>query len=456
MKIRTKLTLLFTSIITTILLGFAAIIYLSAKEDREQEFYTRLKQEAVTKTKLFLNAKVSNTTLQEIYKSNREILNEVEVAIYDSSFNLLYHDAEDIDLVKETPDMINKIHHNKELRLYKDKWQIIGINYHFAHKSYIVVATAIDTHGYKKLQTLLETIVLVFIFSLVVIYVAARYFSSRAFEPIRRMTEQAKLISATNLDLRLNDNENKDELSELAKTFNEMLIRLENSFDAQKHFVSNISHEIRTPLAAIITELEISLGKDRSNQDYKITIQDALKDAKKLVRLSNSLLDFAKASYDPAEIAFKTIRIDEVLLDAMQQVQKANPNYHVDIHFDTDFEEDAEISLKGNEYLLKTAFINLFENGCKFSDNHQCIANITLQHSTIIISFSDIGIGITAEDIQNIFTPFYRGDNKTFAEGNGIGLPLTQKIIDLHNGTISVSSVVNQGTTFKVLFSSLK
>src|SRR5690606_14786570 len=121
-------------------------------------------------------------------------------------------------------------------------------------------------------------------------------------------------------------------------------------------------------LAAIITELELSISKDRIIEDYKTAIENALSDAKKLVRLSNNLLDLAKASYDPSEISFKTIRIDEILLDARQQVQKANPDYKIDIHFDPEFlreENDNQLSIKGNEYLLKVAFANLFENGCK-------------------------------------------------------------------------------------------
>src|SRR5690606_12653007 len=109
------------------------------------------------------------------------------------------------------------------------------------------------------------------------------------------------------------------------------------------------------------TELELSTNKERSLKEYKTAIQNALNDAGKLARLSNSLLDFAKASYDPSEIAFKPIRIDEVLLDAQVQVQQSNPQYKVDIHFDGNFESDEEISIRGNAYLLKTAFVNLFE-----------------------------------------------------------------------------------------------
>ena len=146
----------------------------------------------------------------------------------------------------------------------------------------------------------------------------------------------------------------------------------------------------------------------------------------------------------------KTIRIDEILLDARQQVQQANPDYKIDVHFENDFENDNQISVNGNEYLLKVAFANLFENGCKFSKDKQSIVSISFERDKIKLLFSDNGIGISENDLKHIFTPFYRGENKIYAEGNGIGLSLTQKIILLHKGTISVSSKQNEGTTFYV------
>lgn len=450
MKIRAKLTQLFTIVNAAILLVFSFVIYFNAKETREKEFYALLEKEAVTKVNLFFKAKVDTKTLQDIYKNNRKILNEVEVAIYNTNFQLLYHDAIDIDFVKETKSMIDEIYKKGELKFYEKDWQVIGLKYIFDNKTYIITATAYDQYGYNKLNNLLQNIIVVFIISILFIYIAGRFFSKKAFKPVHDMTEKAKNISAHNLDLRLETNGNKDEIAELANTFNEMLNRLEHSFDAQKDFVSNISHELRTPLAAIITELELSIDKERDLAQYKLAIENALNDAKKIVRLSNSLLDFAKASYDPSEIAFKQIRIDEILLDSRQQVQKANKDYKINLHFDGDFEDDKQISVNGNEYLMKVAFINLIENGCKFSSDKQSTVAISFKDNAIILKFSDQGIGISSNDLSNIFTPFYRGENKQFADGNGIGLPLTKKIISLHKGNIYVSSDTNTGTIFTV------
>lgn len=449
MKIRTRLTILFTLITATILLLFASVIYYSAKQNREVEFYTSLKKEAITKANLFLNANVGTKTLQDIYHNNRQILNEVEVAIYDTTFHLLYHDAVDIDFVKEDKAMIDDIYTKGEIKFSQKDWQVIGLRYQFANKRYIITAAAYDQYGYSKLKSLLQNIIIVFIISILFIYIAGRFFSKKAFAPVSEMTDKAKNITATNLDLRLNTNGSKDELAELASTFNEMLNRLENSFDAQKQFVSNISHELRTPLSAIITELELSANKQRSIEEYKAVIENSLSDARRLAKLSNSLLDFAKASYDTSEIAFKEIRLDEILLDAQQQITKLNSDYKISIQFENENLDEA-VSIRGNEYLLKTAFVNLMENACKFSPDKHCDVSIFFQPDNATVKFSDKGIGISETDLPHIFTPFYRGENKKYADGNGIGLSLTHKIISLHKGTVSIHSQPQQGTTFKI------
>ena len=448
MKIRNKLSILFTFLTATILLVFAALVYYSAYQSRETEFFKRLHQETLTKANLFFEAKVDALTLQTIYKNNSETINEVQVAIYDTAFNLLYHDAVEIDEVKETRQMINRIKSKKYIRFYQGDWQVVGLLFPYEGKQYILTASAYDQYGYSKLRHLSQTIWGVFICSIVLIYAAGRFFSKRALRPMTEIVNKVKSITASNLDLRLKQAEGKDEVSELADTFNRMLDRLENSFDAQKQFVSNISHEVRTPLAVLITELELSTYKERSVEEYKKVISNTLIDARRLSKLSDSLLDFAKASYDPQEIGFKEVRIDEVLLDARQKVQKENPKYLIDIHYENEFDVDNEISVVGNEYLLNVAFANLLENGGKFSKDPKMSVRINFQNDKIILLFSDNGIGISNEDLKLIFTPFFRGNNKKFAEGNGVGLSLTQKIISLHKGTIEVQSKIGEGTTF--------
>lgn len=449
MQLKTKLSILYSIITAGIIMAFAVFIYLSAKKNRESEFYKVLNKEAITKVKLFLEAEVSDTILKEIYQSNKSIIDEVQVAIYNKDFELIYHDDLNLDVVKENEEMLRRIHNEGTISFYEGKWQVVGLRYPFENEIYLITATANDQYGYNKLNNLLTSLIILFFISLGVVFILGRFFAKQALQPIRNMNEQIKKITADNLDLRLVQNENKDELAQLSTSFNEMLNRLEDSFDAQKQFVSNISHELRTPLSAIITELEISTNRERSVEQYKEVIMQCLKDAKKMTRLSNSLLDLAKASYDPTEISFKKNRIDEIIMEAASDVMRKNTTFDIKVEYDVCLDDQSNLEIFGNEYLLKVAFFNLMENACKFSDG-KCLVTIIIQENKLLINIIDNGGGISKKDVDKIFHPFFRSKSNSKVEGHGIGLHLCQKIIYLHKGKINVFSKKKQGTTFSV------
>ncbi|MFL9482505.1 ATP-binding protein [Chitinophagaceae bacterium LWZ2-11] len=451
MRIRNKLTFLFTAIIAGLLLAFALVVYISFSQNRKEEYYSLLHHTAITKANLLLDAKVEPKVLQLIYRSSENTLFQEEVAIYDTAFNLLYHDAVDIDKVKETRGMIDDIIKKKEIRFNNGQMQVVGILYKHNNSDYVITAAANDEYGYAKLNNLKYTLVICFFVAVVLIFFAGKFIVNKAMQPVADIISKAEEITATNLDLRIPEGSGKDEIAELAITFNAMLDRLEKSFDAQKEFVSNISHELRTPLTAMLAELQLTLSNQRTNDEYKASIRHAIGDAHKLVRLSNGLLDLAKANYDQTEVTFKKIRLDEVLLDARIDVLHKHPEYKVNmVFFEGELEEENFITVKGNEYLLKVAFMNLIENGCKFSDDKTSHVTITYYGDKTILRFKDNGIGIDSNELPLIFTFFYRGENKNYADGTGIGLSLTKKIVDLHQGSISIVSQVNEGTTFTV------
>ncbi len=450
MKIRNKLTLLFTGTIAALMVAFAWVVYFSFSESRETEYFNLLKQSAVTKAKLLLDAKIPPSDLQTIYRNSGNLLFQEEVAIYDTSFHLLYHDAVEIDKVKETKQMIDDIVREKEIHFYQKDLQVVGIYFSHNGNNYVITSAAYDVLGLAKLKNLRLTLIITLCVSIIFIFIAGRFFSKQALKPVSDLVDRVEEITATNLDLRVNEGNGKDEIAELATTFNQMLNRLESSFDAQKEFVSNVAHELRTPLTAMLAELQLTLEKDRTNIEYKHSIEHAIGDAQKVVRLSNDLLDLAKANYDQTEINFKELRLDEILLDARNDVIHNHPDYKVNIIFEREIEEDACISVKGNEYLLKQAFGNIIENGCKFSAGKECSIAITYLDGKSILRFQDKGVGIPEKELPNIFNSFYRGENQNLAYGNGIGLSLAHKIITLHKGIILVSSQVNEGTTFTI------
>lgn len=450
MKIRNKLTLLFTALIATLLLFFAFTVFLLYSKSREAEYYKELHKSAITKANLLLDAKIAPEVLQLIYKRTASELYPEEVAIYDTQFNLLYHDAVKIDKVKEDRVMIDEIIKNKEISFNQGDLQVVGFLYHHQQKDYVITAAAKDIYGLSNASALGYTLFIGFFAAVILVFISGRLFAKQALKPVSDLVNKVEDINAKSLDSRVNEGNGRDEIAELAITFNRMLDRLESSFDTQKQFVSSISHELRTPLAAMLAELELSLQKERTIADYHTAIGHAIEDGQKLARLCNSLLDFAKASYHPSEISFKVVRLDEVLMDARIQLLRQNPLGKVTLIFEKEIENDSFISVNGNEYLLNAAFKNVMENACKFSEEQECVVAITYHAGKTIIRFQDNGIGIASEELPNIFKPFYRGINKQYASGTGIGLSLCKKIVDLHHGEIWVSSAPNTGTVFTI------
>ncbi|MDR6921753.1 HAMP domain-containing sensor histidine kinase [Chryseobacterium sp. 2987] len=450
MKIRTRLTLLFT-LITAMLLGiYSFSIYYSSKDAREKSFYGELQNEAIAKADLFFQSSLPEQEMHQLYKNNNRTLNEVQVAIYDINNQLVYHDDAKVDYVKENPEMLSHIFRKNTITFFLDDLQVIGMVYRYQGKSYAVTAAAYDQYGYGYLTHLLTISIISFISILILIYLAGIFLSKKTLSPLSEMVDQIKKITAGKLQLRLKTTQEKDELNELAQNFNSMLERLENSFDAQKYFVSNISHELRTPLSAIITELELAVQKDQTKEEHQQTIKYALEDARNMAKLSNSLMDLAKASYDPNEISFSEVRLDEALLESYTKIRKENSQYKVLLNIDDTIEEH-QLIIQGNEYLLQVAFNNLIDNACKYSPEHTCFINVKTNGEKLHISFINQGITISQEDLEAIFKPFYRSENSKKEKGHGIGLFLTEKIINLHQAHISVTSNADE-TVFTTVF----
>jgi len=306
--------------------------------------------------------------------------------------------------------------------------------------------------GYDMYRILTFKLLAIWVISFLILFIIGYFMARSVLKPVSKIVKHVEEITASNLSKRVEIDNPKDEIGELAATFNDMLDRLEESFESQKMFVSNVSHELRTPMSALIAELELSLHKERSNEDYKRVVENALADARNIEKLSNGLMDMAKASYHTDQIKMTSVRLDEALLDASARVMKTRNDYNVDLIFGGYTDDDRMATVYGNDYLLRTAFVNLMENNCKFSNNHSSTVQISFSGRKVFIRFSDTGIGISNEDIGQIFKPFFRGGNRTFSTGNGIGMTLVERIVKLHNGAVSVDSQQGKGTVFTLAF----
>lgn len=401
-----KLTLKYTFIMSMVLVVSLIIIYVVSDRARHEAFQGTLRSEAITKANLFLEKKVDAGTMQHIYLNNTQFINEVEVAVYTRDFTMLYHDAAAHDIVKETANMVHEICEKGEMELQVGKgYQAVGLLY---KDKYVVTAAAHDGYGEANMAALKVTLLLIFLVSIVLMIIVGYALATFTIRPIER------------------------------------------ALAAQKMFASNVSHELRTPLAAIMGELGLALQKERTSEDYQDRISRALNDASRMSDTIIGLLILARAEYDASQIKMESIRVDELLMDVIEEMLRAKPEYHINLSFADTPESDDEVSVVANRYLLALAFRNLIENNCKYSQDHSSHIAIHVHHGLSIV-FADKGIGMTPTEQRNLFQMFYRG-NSHAEGGHGIGMALVQRIMALHKASIEVLSKEGYGTKFITSF----
>jgi signal transduction histidine kinase len=261
--------------------------------------------------------------------------------------------------------------------------------------------------------------------------------------------DEVDQITATNLHKRVKVGRSKDEIAHLAVTFNQMLDRLEGSFMMQKNFVANASHEFRTPLTSMKGQIEVMLMQQRKEEDYIRTLSSINEDINNLSELLQSLSELAKLNVEFIEDAFEPIAVIDLVLDARAELLKNKPRYSIDLDVQNISGDEEPGRITGNVALIKSAITNLMDNACKFSPDMRVMVTI-LFSGEVAIQFRDEGIGISESEIRHIFEPFYRGNDTRNIAGHGIGLSLVKRIIEFHNGTITVKSKQGSGTVFTI------
>jgi signal transduction histidine kinase len=283
-------------------------------------------------------------------------------------------------------------------------------------------------------------------------FLLGRFLAKRVINPVARITKEVKRISASNLHNRLPEVKNSDEISDLTNTFNNMLDRLETSFEIQANFINNASHELKTPITTIIAEAEIMLLKERQVEEYVGSLENIYSQASRLGNLTESLLKLTQTGYDGQKQVSDIARMDELLLDVKSDLDKIYPDNRVSIRLNFAPEDSNLLLLPCNKPLLELAINNIITNGVKYSDNNEVFVSLSANKEMIKISINDIGIGIPPEDIPHLYEPFFRGKIAAKYIGYGLGLPLASKIIRMHDGELQVQSEQNKGTIVTIIF----
>lgn len=446
MKIRNRITLIFTLLTGSLLITVFVFIYYFSYRYTENEFFERLRGRTNIVAQSHLERdELSARIFEDIRKKHFQILPDEQEAVLrvdvverkiiqgDSSQNFPWH-------------FLNEIFDRQYAELKTGTMYHTGILYADNEGEFIVVVSAKNLYGLAKIRNLRNTLIIALMSGLTVVFLIGRFYAGKVLDPIADITVRANEISATNLHLRLETGDNRDELSELSLTFNNMLDRLETSFEVQTRFVNNASHELKNPLTGILAATEVVLQRERSPEEYKRSLFVIEKEALRLDVLVSNLLKLAQANENSGEFFNDSIRADELVLDVKQSIDAIYPENKVVFDFSKLPAQSESLIFQGNESLLKIAFTNIIDNACKFSMGKEVNVSVASSRRMVEISVQDRGVGIPENELRDITEPFYRASNARGFKGYGIGLSLAQKIIKLHGGTMKIHSKELVGT----------
>ncbi len=455
MQIRTRLTLQFTILVSTIvLMAFMSIYYFTAQFS-EREFYRRLKEKAITSAILLIKVEgVDSALLQVIDRAKRDNLYKETIRIYDYENKEIYFSGDTTKFLN--PESFDNVRKYGEQRIEKSDFDVIGVLFRDKGFDYVVVAAAVDINGEVRLKDLQTLLTFAFLVLTAVVFISGWVYSGRALRPLKRIMDEVKRISPQNLDQRLKESPYEDEMGKLILIFNELLGRIAKAFQLQKMFVSNVSHELKNPLTNITSQLEVTLLKERSTDEYRETIESVLEDIRGLNQLSNSLLELARLNREQDSFTMTRVRLDEIIWEVRDFVSTIDSTYRVEVGIHEMPEDEDKLTVLGNPYLLKIAFQNIVENACKFAPDKSAKVMLTLVKSELVVEVSDQGPGIEKKDLNNVFEPFFRTDATSKIKGYGIGLPLSHRILSIHKGRIELDSSPGKGTLVKVTLAALK
>ena len=440
MSIRTKMTLLFLSIVTILLFTFCITIYFLSEIYRQDEYKTRLRQEALTAaTVLFNKEEISPDLLKLLARNQMTVLNKEEIVILDNKDQILYqNDFENFVIDKS---IIKNIKSKGEVFWQQGEIEKYGMVFKDKNRDFIVIISAIDKYGLSKQKILALSLGFGGVLVLILSAVGGWFFAGGLLKPMQRMIKKIDNINASHLNLRLDHTHKGDELSQLALRFNEMLDRLQKAFNTQRSFVSHASHELRTPLTAITGQIQVSLLANDNVDELRLMAQSVLEDVNQLNTLTNNLLDLTSIDAEDTNINLTLVNLMELLFQARSELLKKHSNYFILISLNEI--EDQLPEIYANETLLYTAILNLVENGVKFSPNHTIYIRLILTEDHVIIKFQNETEAVSEYELENLFEPFARGSNSKNTKGHGVGLSLTRRIIQLHKGNL-IASLLSQ------------
>jgi len=318
-------------------------------------------------------------------------------------------------------------------------------------KGHIVAAMSLN-NTLMVLKNLRNTLFLLFPMVLIVLFFASSYLAGRSIIPVVNIISTANRITNKNLNERIELPPNKDELHDLSTSINSLLSRVENALEREKQFTSDASHELRTPLSVLRGTLEVLIRKERTQEEYEEKISYGLAEIDRMANIIEQLLELARIDSNPELNEHSAISINALInqIITLRTPSLMDKNIQINVNLN-----NCDSSQMVNSFYANLILDNIIGNAIKYSLNDGIIEiNLDSQSHEIICSIKDTGIGIKEEDLNLIYTPFFRSNALEHKEikGVGLGLSIAQKAAIAINAHLDISSQVNQGTEMRVTF----
>ncbi len=313
-----------------------------------------------------------------------------------------------------------------------------------------VVQVASSLEGVEKIfHHLLYFMVIGIIAAVLVAGVIGSFLALKALRPVDEITVLARRIGAESLDERLDVHNPRDEIGRLATTFNDMIERLESSFNQIQQFTADASHELKTPLTVLKGEIEVALRGDMEAAELKDVLVSSLEEIDRMSYIVKNLLDLARSDIDAESGTDKEVALDGILTERVEQLKKKAVEKGVELNV----RANAALVVIGDPIRLGQLIYNLVDNAIKYTERDGLV-DLFLEEgrSFAILRVRDSGEGIDEKDQPFIFDRFYRVDKARTSTSSsfGLGLSICSEIVKAHGGEISVKSELGEGSEFTV------
>lgn len=438
----------------SIILLLSASVYYFSSQYSFTDFYKRLEIRAIFTAKSTLEPEDTKATaFREVRDQHLEILPGEKDYLFEIKPGKTFEaEARELNL---PVSFFRNITEKGNATYNRHNTFYTGVKYRVGNTNYAVIVSATNDYNTQQLAHLRNILLVGIPLASLLALLVAVFISKKVLTPVKEITDRVKQISSESMHVRLENLTDNDELSKLIVTFNHMLDRLETAFETQNNFISNASHELGTPLTAIIGEADVTLTKERPAEEYQASLKIILNEAERLEKITKSLLFLAQTGFDGKKQKLGVVRVDQLLWDVKETIDKITPNNAVHIDLSLIPENPEKLKITGNMQLLHLALSNIVSNACKYSSNKPVQVSIGATDAHVIIIVRDDGIGIPEAELKYIYDPFFRASNTKHHEGYGIGLPLARNIIRIHNGTLVVSSKKDEGTVVQLSFPSI-